>query len=59
MICPICSRDSENRFRPFCCKRCADIDLGRWLKGEYAIPSNSEEGLADETADPGRGSNCH
>jgi endogenous inhibitor of DNA gyrase (YacG/DUF329 family) len=42
-LCPICRRpldESEEalRFRPFCSKRCADIDLGRWLKGAYAIP---------------------
>ena len=27
------------RFRPFCSRRCADLDLGRWLKGTYAIPA--------------------
>lgn len=25
--------------KPFCSKRCADIDLSRWLKGSYAIPA--------------------
>ena len=25
--------------RPFCSKRCADIDLGRWFQGVYAIPA--------------------
>ena len=23
--------------RPFCSRRCADIDLGRWFQGRYAI----------------------
>jgi endogenous inhibitor of DNA gyrase (YacG/DUF329 family) len=32
------------RFRPFCSKRCADIDLGRWLKGSYAIPAVEGDG---------------
>jgi uncharacterized protein len=36
--CPICGRPRDAKLRPFCSKRCADIDLGRWLKGEYAIP---------------------
>jgi len=27
-----------NRFRPFCSRRCADVDLGRWFGGAYAIP---------------------
>jgi len=42
--CPICRNKVETRdFRPFCSKRCADVDLGRWLKGGYAIPGESLE----------------
>ena len=36
--CPICGKPEAETFKPFCSKRCADIDLGRWLKGGYAIP---------------------
>jgi endogenous inhibitor of DNA gyrase (YacG/DUF329 family) len=36
--CPICAKPATAPFAPFCSKRCADIDLGRWLKGGYAIP---------------------
>lgn len=36
--CPICGRPAEQRWRPFCSRRCADIDLGRWLGGDYAVP---------------------
>jgi endogenous inhibitor of DNA gyrase (YacG/DUF329 family) len=36
--CPICRKPAAGGFQPFCSKRCADIDLGRWLKGGYAIP---------------------
>jgi endogenous inhibitor of DNA gyrase (YacG/DUF329 family) len=36
--CPICSKPAAEPFKPFCSRRCADIDLGRWLKGGYAIP---------------------
>ncbi|MEO8301211.1 MAG: DNA gyrase inhibitor YacG [Rhizomicrobium sp.] len=36
--CPICSKPETEGFKPFCSKRCADIDLGRWFKGGYAIP---------------------
>jgi len=25
--------------RPFCSRRCADIDLGRWVQGLYVIPA--------------------
>ena len=38
--CPICRRPTVHEFRPFCSRRCADIDLARWLKGSYAIPGN-------------------
>jgi endogenous inhibitor of DNA gyrase (YacG/DUF329 family) len=36
--CPICGKPAGAEFRPFCSRRCADVDLGRWLKGGYAIP---------------------
>jgi len=37
--CPICNALAVHRFRPFCSQRCADIDLGRWVKGNYRIPT--------------------
>jgi uncharacterized protein len=37
-VCPVCNKPSATRYRPFCSKRCADIDLGRWFSGSYAIP---------------------
>jgi endogenous inhibitor of DNA gyrase (YacG/DUF329 family) len=49
MTCPICRRPAVAGYRPFCSRRCADIDLGNWLKGAYAIPS---EEPADAPADP-------
>jgi endogenous inhibitor of DNA gyrase (YacG/DUF329 family) len=36
--CPICGKPAAEGFKPFCSRRCADIDLGRWFKGGYAIP---------------------
>jgi len=39
MTCPICSAAPHATFRPFCSKRCADIDLGRWMTGAYAVPA--------------------
>jgi endogenous inhibitor of DNA gyrase (YacG/DUF329 family) len=38
--CPICAKPARHEFRPFCSKRCSDVDLGRWLKGGYAIPGD-------------------
>jgi len=46
-ICPECGDTSAERYRPFCSKRCADVDLSRWLRGAYAIPG----GNADEDED--------
>ncbi len=43
--CPICGKPAVPRYRSFCSRRCADIDLGRWLKGTYSIPT--EEGPED------------
>ena len=50
MSCPICSRDSDQKYRPFCSRRCADIDLAKWMGGSYAIPSNDPED-AEEAAE--------
>ncbi|SPF78230.1 DNA gyrase inhibitor YacG [Pseudoprimorskyibacter insulae] len=43
MSCPICSGDTDPKFRPFCSKRCADVDLSKWLSGSYALPSEDED----------------
>ncbi|MGE4326661.1 MAG: DNA gyrase inhibitor YacG [Pseudodonghicola sp.] len=53
MSCPICKRETDPKYRPFCSKRCADIDLGIWLKGGYSIPSDAPEDIenAEEEAD--------
>jgi uncharacterized protein len=41
--CPICGKPAAPRYRPFCSKRCADIDLGRWFGEAYRIPTEEEE----------------
>jgi endogenous inhibitor of DNA gyrase (YacG/DUF329 family) len=41
--CPICGKPADAHYRPFCSKRCADVDLNRWLGGVYAIPSGGVE----------------
>ncbi|MEL0012347.1 MAG: DNA gyrase inhibitor YacG, partial [Alphaproteobacteria bacterium] len=37
--CPICTRPVAEKHRPFCSERCANVDLSRWLGGEYRIPT--------------------
>ena len=41
--CPICRKPAVEEFRPFCSRRCADVDLNRWLSGVYAVPIKDEE----------------
>ena len=41
--CPICGKPAVEEFKPFCSKRCADIDLNRWLTGNYVIPARDDE----------------
>ena len=56
--CPMCGKMSVQQFRPFCSKRCADVDLNRWLKGVYAVPvteTDDEDGdKAEDTPGPHR-----
>lgn len=40
MSCPICGEKTDPNYRPFCSRRCADLDLGKWLRGGYAIPTD-------------------
>ena len=37
--CPTCGATADAKARPFCSSRCADIDLGNWFQGKYAIPA--------------------
>lgn len=38
--CPICKKVFlDEKYVPFCSKRCADVDLGRWFNGSYAVPA--------------------
>jgi hypothetical protein len=45
--CPICGKPTEPAYRPFCSRRCADVDLQRWLAGVYAVPSEEDEAPPD------------
>lgn len=49
MKCPICGKPASPEHKPFCSKRCAEVDLGRWLTQSYAIPKAPEED--EETED--------
>ena len=54
MKCPICNKPAprtDNPFRPFCSERCKLLDLGAWVNGEYAVPS--DEAIPFEETPPG------
>ncbi|MBE6449840.1 MAG: DNA gyrase inhibitor YacG [Alphaproteobacteria bacterium] len=38
--CPICGKESNANYHPFCSKHCADVDLNRWLSGVYRIETD-------------------
>ena len=52
--CPICGKPTDEPFRPFCSKRCADVDLHRWFAGSYAIPVTEDEEEDERREDDGK-----
>lgn len=50
--CPICGKPTAPAVRPFCSNRCADVDLPRWLTGNYAIPVvEPDKGIRDGSSE--------
>ena len=49
--CPVCRKPAAAEFRPFCSRRCADVDLHRWLSGAYRVPTEEAPGAAEEGAE--------
>ena len=39
MSCPICQNPVDKDFAPFCSKVCKNIDLIKWFKEDYRIPT--------------------
>lgn len=52
--CPVCGKPADPRRPPFCSRRCADIDLGRWLKGGYRVETDERPGAGEGIADSDR-----
>ncbi|TVQ57090.1 MAG: DNA gyrase inhibitor YacG [Rhodobacteraceae bacterium] len=52
--CPICGKPPDAALRPFCSRRCADVDLARWLRGDYAVPAVEDDaGMEGVSGDDG------
>jgi uncharacterized protein len=54
-LCPLCGEPTDEPFKPFCSKRCADIDLNRWLSGVYAVPVQDDADEDGERPSEGEG----
>lgn len=52
--CPICSRPVVAAFKPFCSKRCADVDLSRWLGEAYRVPVAPDDDEAEQADEKNR-----
>jgi uncharacterized protein len=50
--CAVCGKPQDERFRPFCSRRCADVDLHRWLSGAYVLPANDDDDSESLPATP-------
>ncbi len=62
ITCPECGRKvpwQNNRFRPFCSSRCKQIDLGRWLNEEYALPVMEPHGFDSESEGSSKQGHIH
>jgi endogenous inhibitor of DNA gyrase (YacG/DUF329 family) len=46
--CAVCGKPQDPTYKPFCSKRCADVDLNRWLSGRYAIPVVEDKETPEE-----------
>lgn len=46
--CAVCGKAQTPEFRPFCSRHCADVDLGRWFSGRYAVAAVEDEGAEAE-----------
>ncbi len=58
--CPICGRKAAQAplpgAVPFCSVRCKQVDLGKWLNGNYRVPTDDapEDADADQEIDKER-----
>lgn len=59
MICPTCQQEFDpntSTAMPFCSSRCRLVDLGRWIREDYAVPcrrpTQDDEELEEADDDP-------
>ncbi|MBT3557045.1 MAG: DNA gyrase inhibitor YacG [Rhodospirillales bacterium] len=49
--CARCEKPVVHEFRPFCSRRCANLDLGNWFDETYRVPVEDADGLDDALND--------
>ncbi len=55
LVCPVCGKSRElfekpEKWLPFCSPRCKQVDLGKWLMGQYEVSSPlGPENLSDHS----------
>lgn len=43
-LCPVCKKAPPARdYRPFCSRRCSDVDLQGWFSGKYRVASEEPD----------------
>ena len=47
LTCPLCGKDVQDQYRPFCSPRCSNLDLGNWLNEDYRVPVFENHDLDD------------
>lgn len=52
MSCPVCRKETVQDYRPFCSRRCADIDLGRWVTEGYSLPGEPADTEGEPPEEP-------
>ncbi len=52
MSCPICGKTADPAYRPFCSRRCADVDLARWFNGAYRVEVDEHDDEAERPPEP-------
>jgi endogenous inhibitor of DNA gyrase (YacG/DUF329 family) len=51
--CPVCGKPAERALLPFCSRRCADVDLGRWLTAQYVVPGEDPQVASPDEPEDG------
>lgn len=51
MTCPSCGKPADPKYRPFCSRRCADLDLARWLNESYRLPVADDDEVRSDDED--------